>query len=76
MTRKQIENKLKTLKTAANVQANKWRELVGEMQQYFDDRSEKWQEGDSGDEYQAWIDSVEEQADALDEVADFSLDQI
>jgi hypothetical protein len=35
-------------------------ELVGDMENYFDDKSEKWQEGDSGSEYQAWKSSWEE----------------
>ena len=31
-------------------------EVVGDMEAYRDDRSERWQEGDAGQAYQAWID--------------------
>ena len=42
--------------------------IAEEMTNYFDDRSEKWQDGDAGGEYQSWkdewenadLDSVEE----------------
>jgi len=34
-------------------------ELVSDMEYYFDDKSEKWQEGDSGSEYQEWKNSWE-----------------
>lgn len=29
-------------------------ELVGDMENYYDERSEKWQEGDAGSSYQEW----------------------
>lgn len=31
-------------------------EVTNEAQGYFDDRSEKWQEGEKGEAYQAWVD--------------------
>lgn len=34
-------------------------EIVGEMQTYYDDRSEKRQEGDAGSNYQDWINEWE-----------------
>lgn len=30
-------------------------ELVADMQCYFDDRSERWQEGEAGQNYQSWM---------------------
>ena len=30
-------------------------ESVGEMESYYDDRSEKWQDGDRGEAYSEWI---------------------
>lgn len=38
------------------VEAEEWRaEMAAEMQQYFDERSERWQEGEAGCAYQDWI---------------------
>ena len=39
-----------------------------EAQSYFDDQSEKWQEGTRGEQYQKWIDSFEESANVIDNV--------
>jgi len=34
-----------------------WRDqLVGEMEDYQSERSDKWQEGDAGQQYESWID--------------------
>lgn len=42
------------------VAAEEWRgEIAAEMQQYFDERSERWQEGDAGCAYQDWINDWE-----------------
>jgi len=42
-------------------EANAWRESVAnEIQSYIDGRSEKWLEGDKGQEYRAWCESYEE----------------
>ena len=38
---------------------------LDEMREYFDDRSESWQEGERGDEHQERISSVEEVLDAV-----------
>jgi hypothetical protein len=43
-------------------------ELKGDMEGYFEERSEKWQEGDAGQDYQAWIDAVGEAIDGLEQV--------
>ena len=37
-------------------------------QEYFDERSEKWQESEAGEDYQAWIERLEEIEDALNDV--------
>lgn len=38
--------------------ADAWREEInGEQEDYFADRSEKWQEGDAGQSYSAWKES-------------------
>jgi uncharacterized protein YukE len=41
-------------------------ELKDNMQDYFEGHSEKWQEGDAGQDYQAWIDTVDEAIDGLE----------
>ena len=35
-------------------------EIREEMQTYFDEKSEKWQESDAGQDFQTWIESWEE----------------
>ena|SRR5215469_9890749 len=34
-------------------------DIHAEAQAYYDDRSERWQEGDAGEEYQEWLDKLE-----------------
>lgn len=41
---------------------------VDDLNQEFDDRSEKWQESDTGQETRAWIDDLEELATTLDNI--------
>ena len=42
---------------------------LDELQRYYDDRSEDWQESERGEEHQERIDSLEAVLDALDEIA-------
>jgi hypothetical protein len=42
---------------------------LGEMQNYLDDRSERWQESDRADEHRDRINSVEAAMDALAELS-------
>jgi hypothetical protein len=44
-------------------------DTLSEMQGYFDDRSESWQESDRGDEHQERIASVEAALEALAELS-------
>ena len=41
---------------------------LSEMQEYFDNRSESWQEGERGEEHQERIASAEAVLDAIDEL--------
>ena len=41
---------------------------LGEMQDYYEDRSESWQESDRGEQHQEKIASVEAVADALSDL--------
>ncbi|SRR5258708_21495287 len=43
-------------------------ESLGEMQDYYEDRSESWQESDRGEQHQEKIIAVEEIADALSDL--------
>jgi hypothetical protein len=42
--------------------------IVDEMQEYFDERSEEWQEGDKAEAYQEKIDSIHTLLDAFGEM--------
>jgi hypothetical protein len=38
------------------IEAEEWRgDMASEMQDYFDERSERWQESDAGSNYQDWL---------------------
>ena len=43
-------------------------DTLGEMQDYYEDRSESWQESDRGDEHQEKIASLEAVVDALSDL--------
>lgn len=54
-TWERVENALLSLNEKI-AQAEEWRgEIASEMQDYFDERTERWQEGDAGCAYQEWI---------------------
>jgi hypothetical protein len=41
-------------------EAKEWAEgIASEMQEYYDEKSERWQEGDNGQQYSEWKDSYE-----------------
>ncbi len=53
---------------AVVMEANEFRQAVVDSQQeYFDNRSEKWQESDAADEYQSWIDSWNQELEEIDD---------
>jgi uncharacterized coiled-coil DUF342 family protein len=43
-------------------------ELASDAQNYFDERSEKWQEGDAGEQYNQWIEQFQEEICEIDEI--------
>lgn len=45
-------------------------DLIEEREAYFEEKSEKWQEGDKGDEYQGLTESLQEIADNLEHAED------
>jgi hypothetical protein len=42
--------------------------VVAEMQGYFDERSEEWQDGERGEDHQQRIEAIQEIVDALETV--------
>ena len=47
--------------------ANEWRgDIAQQMQDYYDNRSEKWQESDKGSEYEQWKSEWEESFDQVE----------
>ncbi len=51
----------------AIAQASEFKEEVySEAQEYYDERSEKWQESDKGQSYQEWIDEWEADLDEIE----------
>lgn len=42
-------------------------DLASEAQSYFDEKSEKWQDGDAGQQYQEWISELEGAAAECDQ---------
>lgn len=49
-------------------------EMASDMQNFYDDRSEKWQEGDAGSQYQQWMDVWGEELDELELEQPYTLD--
>lgn len=43
---------------------------------YFDERSEKWQEGDKGDAHQAWAEMLREKADSCEVEVEVSVERM
>lgn len=54
--------------------ANEWRDgIATEASDYYGERSEKWQEGDAGSQYGAWVEALGnefDEPDSLDEPDD------
>ena len=50
-------------------------DLVNEAQSYYDEKSEKWQEGDNGQQYQNWIQKLEEIRDEIGDDISVDLDE-
>lgn len=59
---------------------NKLDELADRAEEYYDDRSEKWQESDNGTFYSEWYEAIREKAyeieNTLDEVTDIEFEDI
>ena len=48
-------------------QANAWLgEIAGEMQEYMDERSEKWQESERGQAYDGWRQEFEDELEEIE----------
>jgi hypothetical protein len=48
--------------------ANEWLDgLHSEAESYYDEKSEKWQEGDAGSTYQSWLDVLGTELEVVEE---------
>ncbi len=69
-----VELALLTLNEQLN-SFNAWREeIAGDMEMYYDDRSERWQDSDAGNEYSEWTDVWGQPVD--DEIEVDNLDEL
>lgn len=63
-----------------NNAASELRDIIAELAQeagdYFDDRSEKWQESAAGEQYAAWKESLESAAAEIPEADEIELQEI
>lgn len=73
MTKPQIRARISDLGVEVATIVEKYQSLYDDMQAYFDDRSENWQMGDKGDDYQSMMDEVQSQIDDLENVAAFEI---
>lgn len=48
-------------------------DVVTQASDYYDERSEKWQEGDAGSAYQDWINTIESARDAFGDDLDLTI---
>jgi hypothetical protein len=71
-TIKLIEEKCGELRGAGQALAEALQEAHDDAQEYFDDRSENWQEGERGEAYQEWIDSLDALRDTAEGIADIA----
>lgn len=49
-------------------------DLVNEMESYFDEKSEKWQEDDAGSQYSEWKDQIDNARAAFENEIIFEID--
>lgn len=69
MTKAQRNKRLADIKGRMDDLANELDEVRSELEDHFDGRSEKWQEGEAGEAYHEGIDAVQQAYDDLDNVA-------
>jgi uncharacterized protein YukE len=67
MTRSQYAKRAEKLRDAANDLTSELREIAEELQDDFDDKSERWQESEKGQGLQSFIDAIGEAADAFED---------
>jgi len=70
MTQAQLRKKVGALAERLEAIKCELEAIQEEGQCYFDDRSEKWQEGDNGTAYQELVDVITEATDAVVEALD------
>ncbi len=63
---KQVMGRIKALQAEMEEISTIIEEIAQEAQDYYDDKSEGWQEGDKGQEYDAWISMLNDTKDDID----------
>jgi hypothetical protein len=53
-----------------------YRDLADHAQTYFDERSERWQQGDAGTAYDAWMNGLAEAAERLVDLDEFAIEEL
>lgn len=57
--KKAVQEKQEAYNEAARELRETYVEVAEEARSYYEDRSEKWQEGESGQRYSGWVDQLE-----------------
>jgi hypothetical protein len=70
------QKRLQVIAETGRTLADEALHIAEEMQAYWDERSEKWQEGDKGTEFddhrctvEEWADEISQAADSMPEIA-------
>jgi hypothetical protein len=53
-----------------------YQDLADEAQAYFDERSERWQQGDAGTEYEVWLNTLTEAIDELPDLPEVHIEEL
>ncbi len=67
---KELEAMKETAAKALEALKEKLEELANSAEEYYDDRSETWQESENGTFYREWVDTLEDRANDVDSLLD------
>lgn len=67
MTKAQIKKRLLTIDADIHTAIQAIDDLAQEMRDYYDERTEKWQESDKGSAYSELIDTIEEYSSEIEQ---------
>lgn len=66
--REKVESALSDLNTKIEEANSFIEEVRSEMESYFDEKDEKWQEGEKGEAFQSWMQEWDNELETLDEI--------